>query len=236
MTKISSEKTAALRAAFPYTLPVLTGFAFLGLAYGVLMSTKGYGPLWSLLMSAVVFGGSIQFVAVTMLTTVFNPWQAFLLAMMVNARHLFYGLSMLHKYQGMGKIKYLLIYTLCDETFSIACATEPPPEINRKYFYFFISFLDYSYWVLGSFMGGVLGNIITFNTKGLDFVLTALFVVIFLKQWQEQKNHTPAIIGILSSLLCLFIFGPDNFIIPSMITILIILTIIKNKAGYKKCT
>ena len=133
-----SEKKA-FQAAFPVTLPVLTGFACLGLAYGVLMQTKGYGPLWATLMSAVAFGGSMQFVAITLLTTVFDPLQALLLSVMVNARHIFYGLSLLGKYQGVGKLRAFLIYTLCDETFSLVSTVEPPTHVEKKRFYFWIS-------------------------------------------------------------------------------------------------
>ncbi|MDV3425919.1 MAG: AzlC family ABC transporter permease [Bacillota bacterium] len=227
-----SKKTAfkeAFIAAFPHTIPVLTGFLFLGMAYGVLMQTKGYGVLWSVLMSAVAFCGSMQFAAITLLTTVFNPVQAFFLSIMVNARHLFYGISMLKKYKGLGKIRGFLIYVLCDETFSISYNIEPRESINRKYYYFIISLLDYLYWVSGTFLGGVLGNFIRFNTKGLDFVLTALFVVLFIEQWKKKENRWPGIIGIISSVISLLIFGQGNLVIPAMIIILITLT-----AGRKK--
>lgn len=229
----NQRKTTAFKkafiAAFPHTIPVLTGFLCLGMAYGVLMQTKGYGVLWSVLMSAVAFCGSMQFVAITLLTMAFNPLQAFLLSIMVNARHLFYGISMLEKYKGLGKIRAFLIYVLCDETFSISYNMDPPENINRKYYYFMISYLDYMYWIIGTFLGGIIGNFITFNTKGLDFVLTALFVVLFIDQWEKKENRWPAIIGIISSVLCIFIFGQANLVIPSMIIILITLT-----AGRKK--
>lgn len=224
-----SEFRKAFQSAFPNTIPVLTGFLVLGIAYGVLMQTKGYSVVWSVLMSAIAFCGSMQFVAITLLTTVFNPVQAFLLSIMVNARHLFYGLSMLHKYKGMGKIRYFLIYVLCDETFSISSSVEPPEGINRKYFYFAISLLDYLYWIIGTFLGGVLGNFIQFNTNGLDFVLTALFVVLFLEQWKSKENRIPGTIGIASTVTGLMIFGKGSLVIPSMIIILLALM-----AGRKK--
>ncbi|WP_343209319.1 AzlC family ABC transporter permease [Anaerolentibacter hominis] len=217
----------AFRAAFPQTIPVLTGFAFLGIAYGVLMNTKGYGVLWSFLMSAVAFCGSMQFVAITLLTIPFNPLQAFLMSLMVNARHLFYGISMLKKYRGLGKIKGFLIYTMCDETFSIACSAEVPEGVDRKSFYFFISLLDYLYWIGGSVIGGLLGGLVSFDTKGLDFVLTALFVVIFLNQWENRKNRLPAAIGVGISALCVILFGADQFIIPAMIGLLVCLTLLR---------
>ncbi|MEG0310412.1 MAG: AzlC family ABC transporter permease [Eubacterium sp.] len=213
----------AFRVAFPLTIPVLTGFLVLGLSYGVLMQTKGYGVFWSVLMSAVAFCGSMQFVAITLLTAFFNPVQAFLLSLMVNARHLFYGISMLDAYKGLGKIRGFLIFTLCDETFSIASNVQPPPGINRKYFYLSLSILNYFYWVFGTFLGSVAGNFITFNTEGLDFVLTALFVVLFLEQWKKPENRISALIGIGGTALALIIFGADQLVIPAMVLILLIL-------------
>lgn len=221
----------SLRAAFPFTIPVLTGFLFLGMAYGILMSAKGYGPVWSFLMSALCFCGSMQFVAITLLTSAFHPLGAFLMTLMVNARHLFYGISMLEKYKGTGKIKGLLIFWMCDETFSINCSAEPPEGIEKGEFYFWTSFLDYSYWVIGSVLGGVAGNILHFNTEGLDFVLTALFVVIFLEQCREKKNRIPAWIGAGCSVLALVIFGADQFIIPAMFAIVAALAVCRNRLG-----
>lgn len=221
------EKTAALKAAFPHTIPVLTGFTFLGIAYGILMNSKGYGIGWTALMSIIVFAGSGQFVAVTFLTSVFDPVYALAMTLMVNARHLFYGISMLGKYKDIGKIKPYLIFGMVDETFSIVCSTEPPAGVNRSLFYFYITLLDHIYWITGSIIGAVLGSVITFNTKGIDFVLTALFVVIFTEQWKTQKGRKPAVIGVLCSVVCLVIFGQDKFIIPSMIAIMAILTIFK---------
>jgi len=219
----------AFLSAFPHTVPVLTGFLITGIAYGVLMQTKGYGVFWSCLMSAIAFCGSMQFVAVSLLTAAFAPLQAFLLSLMVNARHLFYGLSMLEKYKGMGKLRFFLIYVLCDETFSIVSSTEPPEDVSPKAFYFAISFLDYCYWLLGTLCGGLIGRFIPFDTKGLDFVLTALFVVLFLEQRQKNGNRTAGIIGLACTALSLFLFGADNFVIPAMILILISLL-----AGRKK--
>ncbi len=229
MQNRSERLKKALTAAFPKTIPVLTGFLALGIAYGVLMQTKGYGAIWSLLMSAIAFCGSMQFVAITLLTAVFDPVQAFILSLMVNARHLFYGISLLEKYKGLGKIRGFLIYTLCDETFSIVSSVEPPKGIDRKPFYFFISLLNYLYWVTGSFLGGLLGNVIAFDTRGLDFVLTGLFVVLFLEHWKQKQNRIPGIIGIGVTALALVIFGKDNFIIPAMAMILLALIVERKK-------
>ena len=218
-----STTKSALRAAFPVTIPVLTGFTCLGLAYGVLMETKGYGPLWSTLMSAIAFGGSMQFVAITLLTTVFDPVQAFLLSVMVNARHIFYGLSFLDKYKGLGKIRAYLIYTLCDESFSLISTVEPPEHAEKKDFYFWISFLNYSYWVVATALGGLLGKFITFDTTGLDFALTALFVVLFMEQWKKKENRFAGVVGIACAAASLAIFGADRMVIAAMALILLVL-------------
>lgn len=206
----------ALAAAFPHTIPVLTGFLFLGMAYGILMETKGYGAGWSIAMSAIAFCGSMQFVAISLLTGVFDPLQAFLLSLMVNARQLFYGISMLEKYKGLGKARAVLIFTLCDETFSISSSVEPPEGTSRKHFYLCISLLDYSYWIIGTLLGGVLGGFISFSTEGIDFVLTALFVVLFLEQMKNKKNRVSGCIGIIATIIALLIFGADKLVLPAM--------------------
>ena len=218
-----SPRRAALRAAFPVTVPVMTGILCLGLAYGVLMQSKGYGPLWSVLMSAVAFGGSMQFVAITLLTSAFDPLQAFLLSVMVNARHIFYGLSLLGKYRGLGRVRGFLIYTLCDETFSLVSSLEPPEHVERRDFYFWISLLDYSYWIIGTALGGLVGGLVPFDTTGMDFALTALFVVLFLEQWYHRENQPAGVVGILCAAAALALFGPDNLVIPAMFLILLVL-------------
>ena len=213
----------ALFAAFPHTIPVLTGFLVLGIAYGMLMQKKGYDVQWSVLMSAVAFCGSMQFVAITLLTTAFQPLEAFLLSIMVNARQLFYGLSLLEKYKGFGKVKAFLIYTLCDETFSIVSSVDPPEGVDRQKFYLSISLLDYFYWVFGTFLGGIAGKYISFNTKGLDFALTALFVVLFLEQLKKPENRIFGIIGIAATVIGLVFFGANQLVLPSMAILLVVL-------------
>ena len=213
----------ALRAAFPATIPVMTGFLCLGTAYGLLMQSKGYGPGWSVLMSAIAFGGSMQFVAVTLLTTAFDPVQAFLLSVMVNARHMFYGLSLLDKYKGLGKVRAFLIYVLCDETFSLVSTLEPPEGVARRDFYFWISLLDYLYWQVGCTLGNAVGGLLTFDTTGLDFTLTALFIVLLLEQVKKKENRAAGTIGMVCTAASLAVFGPDNFLIPAMILLLAVL-------------
>ena len=219
----------ALKAAFPATIPVLTGYGCSGLAYGLLMAANGYGPLWSTLMSAIGFGGSMQYVAITLLVTAFDPLQAFLLALMVNARHIFYGISMLDKYKGLGKVRPFLIYVLSDETFSLASTLEPPEGVERKDFYFWISLLDYGYWVAATALGGLLGRFLTFDTTGLDFALTALFVVLFLEQWKKKENRPAGVVGVACAAVSLAVFGAERLVIPAMVLILAVLL------GERKC-
>jgi len=216
-------RAAAWKAAFPNTIPVMTGYLCLGMAFGVLMKTNGYGVVWSVLMSLLCFAGSMQFVTITLLTTAFEPVQAFLLSLMINARHVFYGLSVLDKYRGLGKVRAFLIFALTDETFSLVSTVEPPEGVERKDFYTAISLLNYAYWVAGSAMGGLLGNLITFDTTGLDFALTALFVVLFLEQWKKKENRSAGLIGLACTAVSLLVFGADNLVIPAMILIMAVL-------------
>ena len=216
-------KLAALRAAFPHTIPILTSFLVLGMAYGVLMQSKGYGPLWSGLISAFAFCGSMQYAAITLLTAAFDPLGAFLLSFMVNARHLFYGISLLKKYSGLGALRPFLIYTLCDETFSVVATVEPPEGVDRGWFYFSVSLLDWCYWVGGTVLGGVAGSLITFNTTGMDFALTAMFVVLFLEQMLHPAARKAGVMGLVCTLAALAVFGGDNMVIPAMVLILVVL-------------
>lgn len=221
-------KRAALKAAFPHTIPILTGFAFLGITFGIYMNVSGF-PFWyPILMGVVIFAGSMEFVAVGVLLGAYDPLQAFFLTLMINARHLFYGIAMLDKFKGTGWKKPYLIYGLCDESFSINCAVQAPEGIDQGWFMFFVTLLDQSYWVIGSALGGIFGSLIQFNTEGLDFVMTAMFVVIFLEQWWKDTRHTSALLGLGLSVASLLIFGPDNFIIPAMVAILAALTLLRS--------
>ena len=220
-------KRAALRAAFPRTIPILTGFWFLGLAYGIYMNVSGFSFLYPMVMSLVIFGGSLEFVAVEMLLSPFAPVQTLAMALLIQARHLFYGLSMLERYRGMGWKKFYLIFGLCDETFSINCTADVPEGVDRGWFMFFVTLLNHFYWFSGSTLGGIFGGLIQFNTEGLDFVMTAMFVVIFLEQWLKDRDHTSALVGLAASAACLVFFGPDDFIIPAMLAILGVLTLLR---------
>lgn len=214
----------ALKAAFPHTVPILTGFLFLGISCGIFMTSSGF-PFWYPIISSVfVFAGSMEFVLVSLLLGIFDPLGALMMTLMINARHLFYGLSMLEKYKGTGKLKPYLIFGLCDESFSINCVTDIPDGVNKKYFMFLVTLLDQAYWVIGSTLGGLIGSLIPFDTGGIDFVMTAMFIVIFLEQWLKHKSHICELAGLVISIACLLIFGADRFIIPSMAVILIFLT------------
>lgn len=223
----SKNHKAALRAALPYTIPVLSGYIVLGAAYGLLMNSNEISLLWTAFSSIFIYAGSMQFVTVALLATGFDLIGAFMMTLMVNARHLFYGISFLKNYSNMGHIKPYLIFSLTDETFSLLCNAEPPRDISTKWFYFYISLLNHIYWITGSILGGILGRLLKFESRGLEFVLTALFVVIFIDQWKKIKNHIPAMIGVLSAIICRLVFGSSNFIIPSMITILLLVALLK---------
>ncbi len=219
----------ALRAAFPCTIPVLMGYLFAGMAFGVLFRSKGYHFGWAALMSLLVYAGSMQFVAVNFFVPGISLLSVAFMTLMVNIRHVFYGLSMLRKFEGMGKKKLYMIFSLTDETYSLLCASEPPHGVDRGLFFFCIALLDQLYWIAGSMAGGLAGELITFDTTGIDFTLTALFVVIFVEQWLSTKNHWPALIGLGAAGICLVIFGQENFILPSMIVMLCVLMAFRKK-------
>lgn len=222
-------KTKAFKAAFPMTISIMMGFIFLSLAYGIYMNASGFSFVYPMIMSIVIYGGSLEFVCVEMLLSPFMPLETFIMALLIQARHIFYGISMLEKYKGLGWKKYYLIFSLCDETFSLNYNAEIPEGVDRGWFYFFVSFLDHLYWVLGATMGGIAGSFLNFSPNGISFVMTAMFTVIFVEQWLKEKNHTSSIVGLLASAACLFIFGKNSFLIPSMLSILVLLTLSKNK-------
>ena len=224
----------ALAAAFPNTIPIFAGFWFLGLAYGIYMNVSGFSFWYPMLMSLMIFGGSLEFVAVSMLLGAFAPLQTLLMTLMIQARHLFYGIAMLDRFKGMGWKKFYLIFGLCDETFSINFTAKIPPDVDRGWFMFFVTLLNHLYWFTGSTLGGILGSLLSFDTEGLDFVMTAMFVVIFLEQWLKEKKHYTALIGTAASVACLLGFGADTFLIPTMVCILFFLTVLRKpieKAG-----
>lgn len=217
----------SFKAAFPQTIPILAGFLFLGITYGIYMNALGFSPIYPMLMSLTVFAGSMEFVAANLLLGAFNPLQAFAMTLMINARHIFYGISMLEKYKGTGRKKFYLIFGMCDESFSINYSAQIPSNADKGWFMFFVTLLNQLYWFTGASLGGIFGSMITFSTKGMDFAMTALFTVIFTEQWLKDKNHTSALLGLGISFLCLIAFGKDDFIIPAMIGILGMLTLLR---------
>ncbi len=219
----------AFVTAFPYTLPILAGFWFLGLTYGIYMNTAGFSFWYPMIMSLTIFAGSMEFVTVNLLLGAFNPVQALMMTLMINARHLFYGLSMLDKYKDTGWKKLYLIFGMCDESFSINYSTDIPKDVDEGWFMFFVTLFNHFYWFLGATLGGIFGSLIHFNTEGLEFVMTAMFMVIFLDQWMKEKNHTSTLLGLIFSIGCLIFFGADHFIIPAMLAILVVLTLLRNQ-------
>ncbi len=217
----------ALKAAFPHTIPIFAGFWFLGLTYGIYMNVSGFSFWYPTLMSLLIFAGSVEFVAVSLLLGAFDPLQALFMTIVINARHLFYGISMLDRYKGTGWKKLYLIFGMCDESFSINYTAKIPENVDRGWFMFFVTLLNHMYWFTGAALGGIFGSLISFDTEGLNFVMTAMFTVIFTEQWLKDRNHTGALLGIALSLLCLSVFGPDSFIIPAMLAIAAVLTILR---------
>ncbi|MDO4623114.1 MAG: AzlC family ABC transporter permease [Eubacteriales bacterium] len=224
----------ALKAAFPYTIPIFAGFWFLGLAYGIYMNVSGFSFLYPMLMSLTIFGGSLEFVAVTMLLAPFAPLQTLIMTLIIQARHLFYGIAMLDKFKDLDWKKSYIIFGMCDESFSINYSTQIPKDVDKGWFMFWVTLLNHFYWFSGSTIGGLVGSVLNFNTKGLDFVMTAMFVVILLEQLLKESKHYTAVIGILCTVLCRLLFGVDSFMIPTMIAIVLCLTIFRTpiqKAG-----
>lgn len=217
----------AAKAAFPYTIPIFAGFWFLGLTYGIYMNVSGFSFWYPMLMSLTIFAGSIEFVTVNLLLGTFNPIQALAVTLMINARHLFYGISMLDRYRGTGWKKPYLIFGMCDESFSINCSAQIPEGVDRGWFMFFVTLFNHLYWFTGSTLGGIFGSFLSFNTKGLDFVMTAMFVVIFLENWLNEQEHTSSLLGLGISLICLLAFGAERFLIPAMLGILAVLTLLR---------
>lgn len=219
-----------IKHAFITSIPVMAGYIVLGMGFGILLSAKGYSYWWAILMSITIYAGSMQYVGVNLLASGASVLSTALMTLMVNARHLFYGISMIESYRDMGWHKWYAVFGLTDETYSLVCVNHKLPDgVHRKSFIFLLTFMNQCYWVLGSFLGALLGHAISFDSTGIDFSMTALFVSIYIDQWEKTRNHLPAILGLMVSLVCLVIFGVDRFLIPSMIGITIGLFLLRNK-------
>ena len=205
--------------AFKQSIPIMAGYIVLGMGFGVLLESKGYGVIWAIAMSVFIYAGSMQYVAINLITGGASLIATALMTLMVNARHLFYGISMLDKYKDTGKYEPYLIFSLTDETYSLVCSGKIPAGVDRNKYYFLVSLFDQVYWVIGS--------VLNFNTAGIDFSMTALFLVVFVEQWKSTKDHASAITGVAASVVCLLIFGAGNFVIPAMISITVILLLMR---------
>jgi 4-azaleucine resistance transporter AzlC len=219
-----------IKTALIKSLPVMAGYVVLGTGFGILLKQAGYGPVWAFLMSLTIYAGSMQYVGVSLLTAGASLITVALTTLMVNARHLFYGLSMLDKYKNAGRKKPYLIFALTDETYSLLCGNSTPEGVDRKWYSFFVSLFNQSYWVLGSVLGSVIGTMLSFDTAGIEFSMTALFVTVFVEQWLTTKDHRPALVGLGCSALCLAIFGAGSFLIPTMIAITAALMLLRKGA------
>lgn len=218
-----------LTYAFRQSLPVMAGYLVLGIGFGILLNAKGYGVVWAFLMSVFIFAGSMQYVAVGLLASGASLISAALMTVMVNARHLFYGISMIDRYRNTKPYRPYLIFALTDETYSLVCSGDVPEGVDQNRYFFYLSLLNHCYWITGSVLGALIGSLFTFDTAGIDFSMTALFVVVFLEQWRSTENHTSALIGVGASVLCLLLFGPSDFLIPAMLLITLLLTLLRGR-------
>lgn len=218
-------KNKTLLYSLKASLPVMAGYVVLGMGFGILLQSKGYAWWWSLLMSATIYAGSMQYVAIDLLTSAASLITTALMTLLINIRHLFYGISMLKDYKDTGAKKPYLIFSLTDETFSLVCSANLPNGVEKNKYFLFVSLFNQFYWVFGSVLGSIIGSSLPIDFTGIDFAMTALFVVIFVEQWESAKNHTPAIIGLICSVISLIIFGASDFLIPAMILITVSLFI-----------
>jgi 4-azaleucine resistance transporter AzlC len=225
---MTKRQLPALRSAFPHTVPVLTGYLVLGFGFGIVLKANGFGAFWAFIMSLFIYAGSMQYVAIGFLSGGVSLLTVALTTLAVNARHLFYGISMLKPYQKIGKVKPYLIFALTDETYSLVCRDVPGIDDGRRgTYYLLVSLLNHFYWVVGSVLGAVAGTLVHFNSQGIDFALTALFLTVFLEQWLTAKKHAPALIGVGASVVCLLVFGSERFLIPAMLVIALCLSVYK---------
>ena len=214
-----------LKTVFIRTIPIMTGYVVLGIGFGVLLQKAGYSWIWALLMGLTMYSGTMQYVGVDLLSSGASVITTAIMALVVNARYIFYGLPMIDRYKNSGWKKPWLIFGLTDENFALLCSTEPPEGSSDHLYCLLVTIFDHCYWMIGCVLGVLLGSAMKFNTTGIEFVMTALFITVFVDQWRESKNHIPALSGIAVTLICLLIFGKDNFLIPAMLLIVIVLAL-----------
>lgn len=222
-------KSSIIKTAFKDSIPVLSGYIVLGIGFGIILEKNGYGVLWAFLMSCFIYAGSMQYAGVELIATAASLPAVALTTLMVNARHLFYGISMIDKYKDSGAKKPYMIFALTDETYSLVCYNKYEDKEQMHLYCFCVSLFNQIYWVTGSMLGAVIGAVIPFDTAGVEFSMTALFVTVFVEQWLSTKNHLPAVLGIVASVLCLIVFGKDSFLIPAMIIIFLALTFMRGR-------
>ena len=216
-----------LAAAFPLTVPVLMGYLAIGMAFGLMLQSIGYGALWAVLMSVIIYAGSGQYLGVSLLAAGAPLTQVAFLTLVINFRHLVYGLSMLEKFRGMGWRKLYMIFALTDETYALLSSAKAPEGVEEHDFFFLVSLLNHSYWVIGSAAGALLGSALAFDTTGVDFAMTALFLVIAVGQWKSAGSHLPALLGGAATLVSLLLVGADDMLLPALAIIVIALTLLR---------
>lgn len=218
-----------LKQVFPRTIPVMIGYIFLGMAFGILLQSIGYGVGWAFVMSLFIYAGSGQFLAVELLAAGASLPHVALMTFLLNFRHLFYGLSMIKKYRGTGIGKLYLMFGLTDETYALLTGYKTPEGLSDKSYCLAVTFLNHMYWIAGGVIGAAAGSILPFSMEGIDFVMTALFAVLVVEQWKSNKNHIPALLGFAVTIASLLIFGADSFLIPALIVMSVALLCMKNR-------
>lgn len=229
MNERATMRKKTMGLAFHDTIPVFAGYIVLGIGFGVMLRVNGFGVIWAFFMSIFMYAGAMQYAAVGILASSASIATTAITTVLVNIRHIFYGISLLHKYKGLGVAKLYMIFALTDETYALVSTKQMPEGASRKLYYFLVSLFDHCYWISGCCIGAILGSVLKINFEGIDFALTALFVTILIDQWLSTKNHLPVLIGMISTAVCLAIFGSEKFLIPSMIVIVLILTLTKSK-------
>ena len=226
-------RSVTVKQAFYHSIPVMAGYLVLGTGFGILLRNAGCGAGWAFAMSLLIYAGSLQFVGVSLITGGATALTAVLTSLMVNARHLFYSISMVDRYKNAGKYKPYMIFALTDETYSLLCNGETPDPDYADLYRFLVSLFNHLYWIAGCILGSLLGAVLPFSTAGIEFSMTALFIASFTEQWLRTKDHIPAMTGLLATFLCLIVFGPENFLIPAMLLITLILTLLRGRLGRK---